>query len=88
MIHRPAPWPIRAFLRATGYRAIVMPWGAAYYLDWPAPDGLVAHEAVHLEQVQRHGPLGFPARYLWGLVRHGYENHPMEIEARQRSGFR
>lgn len=88
MPHRPAPLPIRWWLRATGFSAITMPWRACYYLDWPPPDGLIAHEEIHLEQIQRHGPLGFAARYLWLLMRHGYEAHPMEIEARIKSGHR
>jgi hypothetical protein len=88
MTHRPAPWPIRAFLRATGYEAITMPWRIAYYATWPPDHGLVAHEEVHLAQIDRYGAWGFSARYLWWLFLHGYENHPLEIEARQRSGYR
>jgi hypothetical protein len=88
MTHRPAPLPIRWWLRATGYAAITMPWRVAYYRDWPPDHGLVAHEEVHLEQIERYGALGFTARYLWLLIRHGYEAHPMEIEAREISGHR
>ena len=86
--HRPAPLLIRWWLRATGFSAITTPWRAVYYLDWPPPPGLVAHEEVHLEQIERYGAWGFAARYLWLLMRHGYEAHPMEIEARIRSGHR
>ena len=86
--HRPAPLPIRWWLRATGYAAITMPWRIAYYATWPPDHGLVAHEAVHLEQIERYGAWGFAARYLWWLARYGYEAHPMEIEARIRSGHR
>jgi hypothetical protein len=88
MTHRPAPLVIRWWLRATGYEAITMPWRVAYYLSWPPDHGLVAHEEAHLAQIDRHGPWGFAARYLWWLFLHGYENHPLEIEARQRSGYR
>ena len=88
MTHRPAPLPIRWWLKATGFSAITMPWRVAYYRDWPPPAGLVAHEAVHLEQIERYGAWGFAVRYLWLLMRHGYEAHPMEIEARIRSGHR
>jgi hypothetical protein len=28
------------------------------------------------------GLLQYYVTYLWGLVRYGYRNHPMEIEAR------
>ena len=31
----------------------------------------------------RPAPIRFYTAYLWGLVRHGYQNHPMEIEARE-----
>lgn len=86
--HRIAPLPIRLYLRATGYRGITMPWGRAYYWPWPPPDGLIAHEQVHLDQLRRLGPARFVARYLWLLARHGYERHPMEIEAREISGHR
>lgn len=86
--HRPAPLPIRWWLRATGYRGITMPWRRAYYWPWPPADGLIAHEEVHLDQLRRLGPVRFVARYLWLLIRHGYEAHPMEIEARERSGYR
>ena len=43
---------------------------------------------IGLEQIERYGPWGFTARYLWLLIRHGYEAHPMEIEAREISGHR
>jgi hypothetical protein len=48
----------------------------------------MSHEEVHLEQIRRYGGVGFTVRYLWWLFLHGYENHPLEIEARQRSGYR
>ena len=86
--HRPAPLLIRWYLRATGYCGITMPWRRAYYWPWPADRGLVAHEQVHLDQLARLGPVRFVARYLWLLLRHGYEAHPMEREAREISGHR
>lgn len=86
--HRPAPLPIRLYLRAAGFRGITMPWGRAYYWPWPPSAGLIAHEQVHLDQLRRLGAARFVARYLWLLIRHGYEAHPMEIEARKISGHR
>lgn len=81
--------PILWWLRRAGYGGVTMPWGRVYlvperFYDWP----LRRHEYVHLQQIERYGPLGFTARYVWGLIRHGYEAHPMEIEARERSGSR
>lgn len=51
---------------------------------------LLLHEQVHVRQWRRHGPIGFPARYLgsyalWRLRRKGhhgaYLRIPLEIEA-------
>lgn len=81
--HRPAPLPLRWWLRAAGFQAITMPWGVAYYRSWPPPDWLQRHEQVHLDQIQKYGGLGFLFRYVIGFLRHGYWNHPMEIEARR-----
>ncbi|MDR9392672.1 MAG: hypothetical protein RI554_11675 [Trueperaceae bacterium] len=43
---------------------------------------LIAHELVHVDQIQRYGLLAYWVRYLLLLLRYGYEDHPMEIEAR------
>jgi hypothetical protein len=51
---------------------------------------LLRHEAVHVRQWRRHGPLGFPVRYagsyvLWRLRRKGHQGAylriPFEVEA-------
>lgn len=42
---------------------------------------LIAHELTHVDQIKRFGLLRYWVRYLRLLVRHGYRNHPMEIEA-------
>ncbi len=51
---------------------------------------LVRHEQVHVRQWRRHGPVGFPARYLAGYLRGrlrrlghegAYLRIPFEIEA-------
>lgn len=83
----PARGPILWFLRSAGYGGVTMPWGRAYLVPSRLYDvALRAHEAIHLEQIARYGALGFAARYAWGLLRYGYERHPLEIEARERSG--
>ena len=45
------------------------------------PDVLLAHEAVHVRQMERFGPLTFPL-YLWLGARYGYRDHPLERAAR------
>jgi hypothetical protein len=42
---------------------------------------LLAHEAVHVRQAERLGPLLFPL-YLWLGARYGYRAHPLEVAAR------
>jgi hypothetical protein len=42
---------------------------------------LLAHEAVHVRQAERLGPLLFPL-YLWLGARYGYRDHPLERAAR------
>jgi hypothetical protein len=45
------------------------------------PDILLAHEAMHVRQTERLGPLLFPA-YVWLGARYGYRDHPLERAAR------
>lgn len=65
-----------------GAAAITMPWRSIYvmeqYLDH---EGLIAHEKVHIKQIDRDGPVAFSIKYLWWLGRHGYWANPYEIEA-------
>ena len=44
-------------------------------------DQLFRHEMEHVYQVLRMGWWKFYATYLWYLWRHGYDDHPYEIEA-------
>lgn len=80
--HRPAPRPIRWLLYWLDAGGIVMPWSVAYYYHYPPSLWLRRHEEMHLRQIERYGAVGFVARYLWLLARHGYHDHPLEIEAR------
>lgn len=80
---RPARHLVRWFLRTFGYAGICLPpVGIFILVDHLANNRLVRHERAHWAQWQRMGTFGFYATYLWGLLRHGYRNHPLEIEAR------
>lgn len=46
---------------------------------------LLAHELVHVEQLQRMGMLRYWTTYLLLLLRCGYREHPMELDAIVRS---
>lgn len=83
----PAKGIIEWFLRTTGYGGITMPWRKVYILEERLDEtGLRNHEMVHIEQIDRLGAWKYAIMYLWYLVRYGYKNHPMEIEAREKSG--
>lgn len=68
-------------------------WAAGMVL-WPwvwfkrtpdqVSDRLYRHELQHCYQVKRMGRFKFYTTYLWLLARHGYKNHPYEVEARER----
>ena len=47
------------------------------------PDYMRVHERVHARQWRRYGFVGFIVRYVWFVVRYGYERHPLEVEARR-----
>ena len=69
-----------------GGAAITMPWRTVYV--WPGyleHEGLLAHERVHIEQIDRDGPVAFSLKYLWWLARYGYWANPYEIEAHARA---
>lgn len=79
-----APRLIAAYLRWQGYRAITLPPFGIYALPGSEHDERLArHETAHWIQYQRMGVVRFYVTYLWQLMRYGYQNHPMEIEARQ-----
>jgi hypothetical protein len=80
---RPAPHIIRWFLRTTGYAGICPPpFGIFILAEHLYSDRLIRHEREHWAQWQRMGTLRFYVTYARGLLRHGYRNHPLEIEAR------
>ncbi len=51
--------------------------------DASAPADLVAHEWLHTEQERRLWYVGYLPTYFWLLLWHGYDLHPMEVEARR-----
>lgn len=84
MTPRPAPHIIRWFLRRTGYAGICLPPVGIYILaEHMYSDRLIRREQAHWRQWQRMGTVRFYATYIWLWLRHGYRNHPMEIEARE-----
>lgn len=84
MTPRPAPHVIRWFLRTFGYGGITLPLLGIFILaERINEERLIKHELAHWAQYERMGFFRFTWAYLTGLIRHGYWNHPMEIEARK-----
>lgn len=80
-------WPSRPWANGVTYP----PFGILIKRRWWDSVGytrrarLIRHELVHWEQYERIGLVGFWILYVYGRIRFGYKNHPMEVEARERS---
>lgn len=74
---------MRAFLWAVGKTGFAAPWGTAYIHPQDASDReLIAHEDCHLEQLQDMGALEYTFTHLKNNATVGYQENPLEIEAR------
>lgn len=79
-VSRGARGPSRAALRAVGASANTV--GQVVLAVSPHPSRtLLAHEAVHVRQAERFGPMLLPL-YLWLSARYGYRDNPLERAAR------
>ena len=80
---RTAVGVIRWYLKRTGFAGITLPpWGVYILAERLTDERLVRHEQVHWEQYKRMGALKFYVVYIGYSLRYGYQNNPMEIEAR------
>jgi hypothetical protein len=73
--------PSGAALRLVGAGANTIGQVVLCRSDTPSR-ALLDHEAVHVRQAERLGPLLVPA-YLWGNALHGYRDNPLEHAARR-----
>ena len=84
---KPAPLPVRAFLRAANAYGICTPWRTIYLMpEHISNAGLIRHEQVHVAQIEREGAITWTIKIFWYLLRYGYQNSPYEVEARLLSG--
>lgn len=66
-----------------GFNAVTIPpLGIFIREDQSGNVNLLNHEMVHWKQYQRMGLIPYYWNYGIGYLRHGYELHPMEQEAR------
>lgn len=76
--------PIRWILRKTPYWGICLPPFGVYILkERMDNERLIRHEQCHWDQYLRMGVIKFYAVYLYKHFKYGYENNPLEVEARQ-----
>lgn len=74
---------IRWILRSRGFAGVTLPPFGIYILDERMQDDrLIRHEQAHWRQYERMGAVRFYVTYIWQVLRYGYWNAPMEIEAR------
>ena len=80
---KPARGLIGWVLRRTGFHGVALaPWGIYILPAAMHSQRLIRHEQQHWRQWQRMGTVRYYATYLWQIVRYGYKNAPMEVEAR------
>jgi hypothetical protein len=83
MTPKPARHIIAWTLRRFGFAGVALaPFGIFILAEHLHSQRLIRHEQAHWRQYQRLGLLRYYVTYLWGLVRHGYADHPMEREPR------
>ena len=83
MSPRSAPHIIRWILRTTGFGGVTLPPFGIYILaERIHSERLVRHEQAHWAQYERMGAVRDYLTYAWQVLRYGYHNAPMEIEAR------
>jgi len=80
LVARGVRGPSRWALRTVGAGANALGQVVLCLGDEPS-DTLLDHEAVHVRQAERLGPLLVPA-YLWLNAFYGYRDHPLERAAR------
>lgn len=72
----------RWLLNSLGIIGITMPWRRIYILEeYRFNSSLRRHELVHIEQIDREGPVMFTIKYLYWHFRYGYRANPFEREA-------
>jgi hypothetical protein len=76
----------RKIMYRIGLAGLAMPWRTIYLLEeFKDKADLIAHEMVHIEQINRDGPFIFSVKYLYWLVRVGYWENPYEKDAYARA---
>ncbi|PQA44686.1 hypothetical protein C5O18_04780 [Amnimonas aquatica] len=80
---RTAPGLLLSLMSLLGKSGLATPWDIIYVVPGRHRDRrLIAAKMKRIEQIERRGLLLFMITYVLLLFRHGYRNHPYEVEAR------
>ena len=80
---KPAKGLIGFVLRRTGFSGVALaPWGIYILPEKMDNTVLVRHEQKHWMQWQEMGTFKYYITYFYQVLRYGYWNAPMEVEAR------
>ena len=79
---------IKKYLEYRGWWALTTVFKTIYVLPEHINNKeLIAHEMVHVEQINRDGMILWTLKQIYYLIRYGYKNSPHEIEARNKAGL-
>jgi len=80
--------PFARWMRRRGWYGVTLPWfGRALVLMWSEPEwNEIRHELAHVEQMAKLGRARWLLTIIGQYVRHGYEEAPLEREARKAAG--
>lgn len=84
MTPKPAKGLVAWVLRRTGFAGVALaPFGIYILPEQLNNNSLIRHEQQHWRQWQRMGTVRYYLTYLYEVLRYGYQNSPMEKEARE-----
>ena len=77
-------WPFRHWANAVAFPPLAVFVKSSWWLTvgYTRRAKMIRHERVHWAQYQRMGLIRFYTAYIYGRLRYGYRDHPMEVEAR------
>ena len=83
--HRVAKGIILWYMKHCGFYGWTSYWNTIYYRTEKhrATKTLRKHELKHIEQINRMGRIVFTFKYIYYDWKYGYDENPLEIEARE-----
>lgn len=76
-----APKWFTPILYLFGFHAWTSFWCTVYFVKGRYTRPLLAHELIHVKQINREGIPKFSVKYLYFWFKYGYRKNPYEVEA-------